>query len=119
MNGRPSAAQKRWHDWCREYGCVICRSPAEIHHIEGARAKRKGMPGWGEWYILPLCPHHHRIGPDALHENRRAWEKRHGTQAFFFSIIAELSELVPGEILEAVQHEAAFTADDVYEFLPW
>ncbi len=32
-----------------------------------------------DFWVLPLCPSHHREGPDAQHKaNERDWWKRHG-----------------------------------------
>ena len=59
--------------------CCLCvrigygESPAEFHHIREGRQGVRGKKG------IPLCPPHHRIGPDAIHVmGKRAWERRYG-----------------------------------------
>jgi hypothetical protein len=47
--------------------------PAEFHHTREGRLGKRGTKG------IPLCPQHHRIGPDALHVmGKRAWERKFG-----------------------------------------
>lgn len=79
MNGKPTAAQKRFHRWAvHQWGCVVSGLNAEcLHHIKGARMKLKGVKGFaGEWYILPLTYYWHQDGenPNAIHPNRKAFE---------------------------------------------
>ena len=65
-----------------ELGCVLCiryghtDTAAEIHHIRtGTGAGRKAS----HYETIPLCPHHHRLGNDALHVmGRKKWERHHG-----------------------------------------
>ena len=53
-----------------DLGCIVCQSPAEIHHIEtymgGGRDDSK---------IIPLCPFHHRNGGYglAIHAGKKKW----------------------------------------------
>ena len=70
MNGNPTAAQKRFHEWCREQKCLICGDEAAIHHIGGSKMKIKGVNKPGEWYVLPLCYNHHQ-GDCGVHRNKR------------------------------------------------
>lgn len=62
-----------------DLGCIICKMPAEIHHL------RNGM-GMGQrnnhFNTLPLCPTHHRTGGFgiALHAGQKTWEKNFGTE---------------------------------------
>lgn len=63
-------------------GCMLCRhqgihgSPAEVHHPRtGTGAGRRSA----HMDTIPLCPNHHRHGPEALHVmGRKAWERYHG-----------------------------------------
>jgi len=63
-------------------GCCICDrlgypdTPAECHHPRtGVGAGRRSS----HFDAIPLCPAHHRIGPEALHVmGRKAWERHHG-----------------------------------------
>jgi len=83
MNGQPTAAQKRFHQWCRDFGCLIDNQPALIHHIKGARMRLKGVDGFaGEWYVLGLCDGHHSAQSDgvSVHKNKRDFESRWSTE---------------------------------------
>jgi len=40
-------------------GCLICRAPAQAHHLLRAPGKGMGMKAGDNWCI-PLCPKHHR-----------------------------------------------------------
>jgi len=78
MNGNPTAEQKRFHEWARDYGCIIDNSenPA-IHHIKGSKMKLKGVDKAGEWYVIPLSYHWHQDGSHsaALHVNKNEFER--------------------------------------------
>ena len=73
-----------------EYGCIICRRPAQIHHI------RKGV-GMGQRNdnrnVLPLCPDHHQHGGwgVAIHAGQQTWEKIYGTET---ELLEKLKELI-------------------------
>lgn len=91
MNGKPTAAQKKFHDWVISKGCQISGEPAELHHINGARMKLKGVDGYaGEWYVIALSPFWHRQGRDAVHSNRKSFEKE--TQATERELWSEVME---------------------------
>lgn len=60
-------------------GCIICQSPAEIHHIRhgvgmGQRSSYKKA--------IPLCHSHHRTGGFgvALHAGQKTFEANFGTE---------------------------------------
>ncbi|WP_062266925.1 Ref family recombination enhancement nuclease [Endozoicomonas arenosclerae] len=62
-------------------GCVACRragygeTPAEVHHITtgfGTGQARDDLK------VIPLCPAHHRTGPDAVHVSPALFERRFG-----------------------------------------
>ena len=55
-------------------GCIICRRPAEVHHIAG-----HGMRA-SHYETIPLCPDHHRNGNDCVHAGRRTFEAKFGTE---------------------------------------
>jgi hypothetical protein len=77
--GPMKAAEKTHLSKVAELGCIICRSPAEIHHI------RAGM-GIGQrnsnFHVLPLCPSHHRTGGHgvAIHAGQKTFEAKYGTE---------------------------------------
>lgn len=60
---KPTKAEQAWIERVKAYGCICCleakfrppwRTATEIHHIvEGNRRL-------GHFYVLPLCPGHHR-----------------------------------------------------------
>ena len=76
-------------------GCIACRklgyddTPAEIHHI------RSGM-GLSQrndhFHVLPLCPHHHRHGKDAVHQSKALFEKKFGTEEALLKLVNNLLE---------------------------
>jgi len=82
MNGNPTAAQKRFHEWIRDQGCPIDKLPPCIHHIKGARMNLKGVKKAGEWYVIGLCDGHHSPLSDgvSVHKNKREFESRWATE---------------------------------------
>lgn len=62
-----------------ELGCIICKSPAEIHHL------RMGM-GMGQRndykHAIGLCHVHHRTGGYgiAIHAGQKEFEKNFGSE---------------------------------------
>lgn len=78
-----TAAESRHLDRVSRLGCVLCRAhlgitdtPAEIHHPRtGTGAGRKAS----HYEAIPLCPTHHRLGNESLHQmGRKAWERHYG-----------------------------------------
>ena len=57
---QPSAQQRRFRELVRDYGCVICHRPAEIHHVAGRKASHHKIK-IGHEFILPLCSYHHSL----------------------------------------------------------
>ena len=74
-----------------DLGCIICRRPAEIHHL------RAGM-GMGQRSadVIPLCPEHHRTGGHgvAFHAGRKTWETQFGTETELLQETQKLLEQV-------------------------
>jgi len=71
-----------------EHGCVICRRPAELHHLP-----KLGMGLKGE-KMIPLCPEHHRLGGRgvAVHAGRKSFEKNFGSEEdLYLQLMEELS----------------------------
>lgn len=65
-----------------ELGCIICRMPAEIHHL------RTGVGlGQRSGKVIPLCPSHHRTGGHgvAYHAGKRLFEANFGTELELFN----------------------------------
>lgn len=98
MNGKPTSAQKKFHDWLRQFGCLICNKPTRIHHIGGAKMKLKGCNNPGEWYVLNLCDDHHSpYCKDSVHQNKKEFEKNHGTQKELWIGVIDFYENQRGE----------------------
>lgn len=68
----------------RALGCIVCRnqgkrnSPASAHHINSHTMGGKAS----DFDTIPLCPFHHQHGPfgEAVHNGKRTFEARHGTE---------------------------------------
>lgn len=60
---RATAAEKRHMDRLAQMGCAVCGAPAEIHHVTSDRHKRITR---SNARTVPLCPWHHRLGPEAV-----------------------------------------------------
>ena len=94
MNGNPTAEQKRFHDWCRDYGCIVDNSPfPTLHHIKGGKMKLKGVKKPGEWYVLPVCYWWHQAGDNkaAIHINRAEFVRETASteKEFWIDLMAE------------------------------
>ena len=72
-------ADKKFLDMIAGLGCIICKGPAEIHHIRSGVGMGQRSP---HKRVLPLCPNHHRLGGYgvAFHAGQMAWENNHGTE---------------------------------------
>ena len=56
--------------------CVICGArPVEVHHVICGRYSTRRAENTA---TIPLCPPHHRIGPDAIHNGKASWVARYG-----------------------------------------
>ena len=78
MNGSPTAAQKRFHQWCRDKGCILTiRSNPDLHHIKGSKMKLKGCVKPGEWYVIPIIYdwHNYYGKPNAIHRFKPGFEQ--------------------------------------------
>ena len=69
------------------YGCVICRKQAELHHLrcDGSMGKKGDR-------TIPLCPWHHRNGPNAFHRGPGIFQYGYGTEEVLYArVMFELS----------------------------
>jgi hypothetical protein len=59
-------------------GCMICKMPAEIHHIRTGQGHMRAK----YTQVIPLCHRHHRTGGYgvAIHAGIKAWEEMFGTE---------------------------------------
>ena len=72
-------AEKEHLNRVAELGCIICGSPAEIHHIRaGVGMGRRSS----NYEAIPLCHVHHRTGGYgvAYHAGRKGFENNFGTE---------------------------------------
>lgn len=71
-------AEQQWQNRVAALGCIICRRPAEIHHIGNGTMSKKAS----EFEVIPLCEEHHRTGGHgvAVHAGRKTWEAMYGTE---------------------------------------
>lgn len=78
-------AEKRHLDRVASLGCIVCGSPAEVHHIRTSF----GMSQRASNYLtVPLCPFHHRQGGfgEAIHAGQKQFEMQYGAE---LSLLAE------------------------------
>ena len=82
MSTKSIKYKKIYYEKLVSLGCIICKkmgfpnSPAEIHHInEGRIGKRASFRK-----CLPLCPNHHRNGPESYHYSPKNFNKKWGSQ---------------------------------------
>lgn len=68
--------------------CVIChRKPVEVHHVfHGRYSQRRAS----DFETIPLCPQHHREGPDAIHQDKAGWRDRYGADFEFLAVVADM-----------------------------
>ncbi len=54
---KPTPSERAHMDRVRSFGCLVCGSIPELHHVlhmDGKRIRRDHR------YVVPLCSHHHR-----------------------------------------------------------
>ena len=56
-NPKPNAEEKRFHDWVRAQGCLICKSDPSIHHVISDGWQRISKD---HFLVTPLCWEHHQ-----------------------------------------------------------
>lgn len=55
---RPTAAERRHLARIADMGCLVCGSPATVHHVTSDGYKRITR---SHMLVTPLCPVHHQI----------------------------------------------------------
>jgi len=55
-----------------ELGCLVCDSPANVHHIRTERIKN-------DFLTIPLCREHHQ-GDFSIHMSKRQFENIYGSE---------------------------------------
>lgn len=83
MSKPATAAQRRRMGLVAALGCVICKSPAIIHHVKRFGGNRDHNA------IIPLCPKHHLGHGEgiSIHDGRESWEKEHGQELEYLDLI--------------------------------
>lgn len=57
---------KDWKSKVAELGCLICRAPAQLHHVrEGQGMSQRAK----DWMVVPLCRECHQ-GKNGIHSPR-------------------------------------------------
>lgn len=56
-NSNPNAEEKRFHEFVKRAGCLVCGRPADIHHIISDGHKRISKD---HMHVTPLCREHHQ-----------------------------------------------------------
>lgn len=67
-------AEKDYLGRIQSLGCIICGSPASIHHVRRYGEKRKHENA------TPLCYYHHQGAEGIHHLGKREWERRYMSQ---------------------------------------
>jgi hypothetical protein len=72
-------AEKAYLEAVADLGCIICRSPASIHHIRAGQGMAQRA---SNYLIIPLCGDHHQHGGPgvAIHAGQRQWEALYGSE---------------------------------------
>lgn len=78
--------------------CAVCgaQGPSDAHHSISKRYSQRRAP---DAFCIPLCKRHHQDGPEAIHEDKAAWEARHG---YDFTFLPEVYRLLGKPIPPAV-----------------
>ena len=86
MSKKPATKAERLHmGEVAALGCIICRRPAEVHHLPRQGGYRKN-----HFESIPLCPAHHRTTNESVHAGRRTFEARFGTERELLSKTLEM-----------------------------
>ena len=83
-------AEREYMNKVASLGCIICGSPAQVHHKTGA-----GMGLRASHYdTIPLCHHHHN-GAEGIHTiGKMTWEAKYGYQV---DMIEETRKMIDEE----------------------
>lgn len=85
----PTAAERRHLDRVASLGCLVCDSPATVHHVTSDGYKRLTRT---HERIVPLCPRHHMIqfGP---HESVEALGHAGFTETYGIDLLERARQL--------------------------
>lgn len=76
-----NAAGKRHMARVAELGCLICQSPANVHHIRTERIK-------SDFLTIPLCREHHQ-GSFSIHNSKQQFENIYGSELHLLAATIE------------------------------
>ena len=64
--------------------CLICRMPAQVHHVRGHAFGSKD-----NFRVIPLCDRHHNGGEfgECVHNGTRTFEVKYMTQAEMLKMV--------------------------------
>lgn len=67
---------KTYKDKVASMGCIICGSPANLHHPRFCIGMSQRSP---DWLVIPLCKEHHQDGVygHAIHNGQQEFEKNY------------------------------------------
>lgn len=86
---RGTAAGKAHMARVKQLPCVVCAAPppSDAHHcISGRYGSRKVS----DLETIPLCKTCHQDGPEAIHQNKRQWEERHGPDHGYLDLVKSM-----------------------------
>ena len=90
-----SRAEREHKARVAELGCIICRRPAAVHHINVEGIGRRAT----DYETIPLCGDHHQNGGYgvAVHAGRVAFEAAYGTERELLALAMGELGIVAGE----------------------
>lgn len=80
---------KRRLEMVASYPCLVCGSPANVHHLAGIGNGKKAS----DLLTMPLCHFHHQ-GEEGIHQDIAGFEEKHGTQK---EMINKVNEMIFGD----------------------
>lgn len=86
---RGTVAAKAHLERIKSLPCVICGAapPSDAHHVISGRF---GSAKASDFDTIPLCKAHHQNGPEAIHQNKAAWEAAHGPDTDYLPVVARM-----------------------------
>lgn len=86
---RGTVAAKAHLERVKGMPCVICGAapPSDAHHVISGRF---GSAKSSDFDTIPLCKAHHQHGPEAIHQNKSAWEARHGPDTDYLPRVKQM-----------------------------
>lgn len=78
-------AEKKHMSRVAELGCIVCSSPAQVHHIrEGQGMSQRAS----NWLVIPLCPEHH-TGVLSVHKTAKQFANIYGSELDLLALTIE------------------------------